>query len=238
MIKVLTGLVAAAVVLYGIVSFSQQSRIDALEKSKDRGKITWHAELAKAKGQREVLISASLVDYAVPRNLDEAFAYHDLVLAEMVSSNSFSADRDIRTWYKFRLIETLSTRTANCSTCPTPDEPPSELLPLNEGEFLLSQFGGEVSIDGVKVVSKNSQFPAFERGTKYLIFLSFDSNRIVASAPMGPWGTFISGADEKIQAIDNKLIHGLRSELSNRFNDSLISLRTHLKKNERAPKLN
>ena len=233
MTKILIGFIAAVVILYGIFSLSQESRIDALEKSKDRGKIAWHVEMAKAKGQKDVVIGASLVDYAVPRNLDEALAHHDLVLAEVLSNKSFSADTDITTWYKFRLIETFSTHTETCSICPSPAEAPSELLPLNEGEFLLQQLGGEVEIEGVKVVGRNTQFPAFDHGKKYLIFLSFDSNKLVASAPMGPWGTFISGPDEKIHPVDEKLIHNVRSEMASRFNDSLTSMRKHLKTNER-----
>jgi hypothetical protein len=232
MVKIFLGFIAAIIVLYSLFSLSQQSRIDALEKSKDRGKINWYVEMARAKGQSEIAFGSSLVDYAVSSNLDEALANHDLVLAEVLSSQSFSAatDTDIRTWYKLKLIETLSTHTVACVTCLDPSDPPSELLPLNQGEFLVSQPGGQVSIDGIKVISNNTQFPAFEHGKKYLLFVSFDSNKIVASAPMGPWGTFISGPDEKLRPVDNKLIHGLRYELSNRFDNSLTSLRTHLKK--------
>jgi len=237
MVKIFLGLFAAIVVLHQIFSFLQQSKIDALEKSKDRGKITWYVELAKAKGEKEIAFPSSLIDYAVPRTLDEALAHHDLILAEVVSSQSFSATSEISTWYKLKLIETLSTRTVECFTCPGPSEPPSELLPLNQGEFLISQVGGQVSIDGIRVISHNTQFPAFEHGKRYLLFLSFDSSKIVASAPMGPWGAFISGPDEKLRPIDSKLMHGVRHELTTRFDDSLTSLRTHLKK-ERAAKLN
>ena len=231
--KVFLALISAVVLLYGTFFLLQRSRIEALEKSPDRGNINWYVERAKAKGEQEVAFGSGLVDYAVSRNLDEALANHDLVLAEVLSSQSFSATTDLRTWYKLKLIETLSTHSVECSTCPSPSEPPSELLPLNQGEFLVSQPGGQVSVDGIKVISHNRQFPALEHGKKYLLFVSFDPNKNVAALPMGPWGTFVSGPDEKLLPIDSKLVHSLRHELSSRFDNSLTSLRTHLKKDVR-----
>lgn len=231
MVKIPAGVLAAVLVIYGLVSFTQQAKIDALEKSKEKGKINWFVEMAKAKGQTEVLVGSSFVDYAVSRNLEEALANHDLILAEAVSSQSFPETVDIWTWHKFRLIETLSTHTVDCFTCPAPSSAPPEMLPVDTGEFLISQLGGEVLIDGVKLVSKNPQFPQFERGKRYLLFVAFDQSRMVAVAPMGPWGTFVTAPDEKLRPVDNKLIHGLRRDLSDRFNDSLTSLRTHFKKN-------
>ena len=231
MVKILVGVLAAVFLIYGTLSLTQQAKIDALEKSKEKGKINWFVEMAKAKGQTEVLVGSSFIDYAVSRNLDEALANHDLILAEAISNRSFPETTDIWTWHKFRLIETLSTHTVDCFMCPASSAPPPQMLPLENGEFLISQPGGEVLIDGVKLVSKNSQFPRFEPGKRYLLFVSFDQSRIVASVPMGPWGTFVSGTDEKIHPLDNRLTNGLRRDLSDRFDDSLTALRTHLKKN-------
>lgn len=230
MSKFLISALGMAVVAYGVFSFSQQSTIDALEKSKDKGKLTWHVEMAKAKGKKEVLIGSSLVRYSVPRTFAEALASFDVVVGEVIDSRSFAGDTDVKTWYKFRLLETLSTHTVECTTCPPVSEPPIEMLPLDQGEFLLAQWGGEVSIDGVKVKSTNTQFPPFETGSQYLLFLSFDSKQIVAAPRMGPWGTFKS-ANGKLESVDSRLKHALRDELDTRFGGSLTMLRTHLKEN-------
>ena len=230
MTKLLIGVVAIAAVAFGLLSFTQHSRIDALEKSKDKGKLTWYAEMAKAKGEREVLINASLVRYSVPRTFDDVLANSDVVVAEVIGSIGFSADTDIRTWHKFKLLETLSVHTIECPTCPPIPEPPTEMLPLNRDEFLLPQYGGELFIDGIKIKSKSSQFPPFEVGKQYLLFLSFDSNQMAAVSRMGPWGTFES-KNGKLQIVDTRLKHPLRDELDSRFDGSLTMFRTHLKKN-------
>jgi hypothetical protein len=228
---IIVGLALAAVAI-GLLQHSNQATIDALQKSKDRGQIRWHAELARAKGEDSIVFPAGRTHYAVPRTTERALAIHDLVLAEAVTQMSFAADsdREIHTWYKLRVIENLSTHTEECPTCPALPSPPREMLPLNKDEFLISRVGGEVLVDGVKVVSIDSEFPPFESGKRYLLFLSFDPEHVVAAIRMGPWGTFAVGEDDKLDAINQKLNHGVRSELANRFGNSISKLREQLKK--------
>jgi hypothetical protein len=104
------------------------------------------------------------------------------------------------------------------------------MLPLSEDEFVLAQHGGEVSIDGVRIKSTNSQIPPFELGHQYLLFLSLDSKRMVAVLRTGPWGTF-KFSNGKLQAVDSRLKHALRDEIDSRFSGSLTILRTHLHNN-------
>ena len=229
MAKFLIGGLGLAVLVIGFFSFSQQS-IDALDKSKDKGKLTWHVEMARAKGEKEVLIGSSLVRYSVPRTFAEALQSFDVVVAEVVESRSFPGETDIKTWHRFRLLETLSTHRVQCTTCPDIPEPPTEMLPLSPDEFLLAQLGGEVSIDGVKIKSTNAQFPPFEIGSQYLLFLSLNSERMVAAQRTGPWGTFKS-TNGRLQSVDSRLKHALREEIDVRFSGSLAMLRRHFKDN-------
>lgn len=126
----------------------------------------------------------------IPRTLDRALAIHNLVVVEAITSKSFArdSDRDIETWYKVKLIEKLSEHTEQCSTCPNLPPPPSEMLPLNKDEFLISRVGGEIAIDGVNIVSVDSEFPRFQTGKRYLLFVSFDSEHIVRSCSDGTVG--------------------------------------------------
>lgn len=212
-----------------IGAFQDKAKIEALEKSKDRGKLTWYAEMAKAKGDLETVFRSGLVRYAVPRSLYEATENYNVVIAEPVDSKSYPGDRDIRTWYKFRIIEELSTPTVTCGNCPLSGDAPDEMLPLKEGEFLASQFGGEVMVDGIRVIAKDPEFPRFENGRRYLLFLNLDSHKTVATLRMGPWGTFTLDSREKLEPIDKKLSHPVKDEITNQFGDSLIRLRMRLK---------
>ena len=228
MAKILIGVIAVAVLGYGVFSISQKSRIATLENSQDKGKLTWYAEMAKAKGDKEVHIGSGIVRYGVPRTFEEALANFDSVVGEVVTSQSFPEETEITTWYKFKLIENISTPTIECSRCPSIPEPPTAMLPINQNEFLLPQVGGEVLVDGIKIKSRNSQFPPFEIGKQYLLFLSFDSQKIAAVSRMGPWGTFKS-TNGKLEAVDAKLTHPTHDELQRRFGSSLSSFRTFIK---------
>lgn len=234
MAKILSIIIfALAALTVAIFQHAQKStKTDALEKAQNRGQMRWYVDVAKARGEQEITFTSSKLHYSVPSSLERALATQDLVVAEVIDSKSYAADsdRDIETWYKFRIVETLSTHTEACSTCPVLSPPPATMLPVNPGEFLISRIGGEVSMDGVRVVSYDSDFPPFENGKRYLLFLAFDSQQLVAGLRMGPWGTFAVGRDEKLRPVNDKMKHNLRSQLAQDFDDSVVNLRSNLKK--------
>jgi hypothetical protein len=213
----------------GTFSFQNQSKIEALEKSRDRGQLKWYAEMAKAKGQHEVAFPAPIALYGVARNLDEAAAHFNVVLAEPVQHKFYAVSDDgILTWYKMRLIEELSTPIVSCTNCDKIADVPSDMLPLADDEFLVAQSGGEVEIDGIRIISRNIQFPAFEHRKRYLLFLSLDSERKIGSLQMGPWGAFALDATQNFKPVNEKLTHPLSEELKTKF-DSVSKLRIRIK---------
>lgn len=232
MVKLLitAGVLIATFFAVGILSYQKQSKLEALEKSKDRGKLSWYAEMAKAKGEAEVLKRASIVSYPVAKSLDEALDYFSVVIAEPLESKSYADTYDIRTWQKFRIVEELSTPpTKECTTCPAVGTPPAELLPLQANEFWASKIGGQVIVNDVKITSKDPDFPDFVAGKRYLLFVTFDSQKLVGALRMGPWGTFSLTSNETLQAVDDKLKDPLREELAQHFSDSVVKLRMRLK---------
>ena len=220
--------ITTSVVFVGLVSHQAKSKIQELENSKDRGKLSWHVAMAKAKGQREVILAAPLVSYAVPRDMDEALAYYSVVVVEPLEHRSYVENERLSSWYKFRLIEELSVPTAKCIYCPDIEPAPSNMLPLKANEFLVSKAEGEVEVDGIRVKSTDREFPGFEIGKRYLIFLSFDSQKQVAALRMGPWGTFGLGPDERLKAVNQKYKHQVIDELTTGDDNSLIRLRSRL----------
>lgn len=222
-------LVIASLFFLGFFSTQNRTQIEELEKSPERGKLVWHSKMAKAKGRHNVLLDSAIVDYAVPRSLDSALANYHLVVAEPISSRSQAATYNIHTWYKFRLIEELSTPDIACLDCFSLVGPPEDLLPLGSNEFLTAQLGGEATIDGISITTSDSSFPSFEIGQRYLLLVAFDSNRIIGRLSSGPWGTFIVNSSEKLEPVDTRLKHPLRDRLSTQFGNSLHSLRAALR---------
>jgi hypothetical protein len=215
MAKVLILGLASILATFLVVSIIQdRAKIEGLEKSKDRGKLSWYAEMAKAKGQREVTIPTPISEYTVPRSFDEALAYYSLVVAEPVEQKSYAQNEGISTWYKFRVVEELSRPTVQCNTCPGFPAAPAEMLPVEQNEFLAAQIGGEAQLNEVRLISRDPDFPAFVRGKKYLLFLSFDPKKEVGALRMGPWGTFSLDSSENLKAVDSRLKHPVKDELS------------------------
>lgn len=129
---IVIGLVLVAAAAVGTFALQDKAKIEQLEKSKDRGKLAWYAAMAKAKGQQEVVIGAPVVTYAVPKDLEEALAYYSLVAVELLERRSYVEDDEttIKSWYKFMLLEELSSPTIRCTTCPDIELAPKDFLPL------------------------------------------------------------------------------------------------------------
>jgi hypothetical protein len=214
---------------FGWSSVQDTSKIHELERSPDRGKLTWHAQLAKAKGLDKVLLRSSIVDYAVPRSFDDALANYSLVIAEPFDSRSYATTYDIQTWYKFRIVEELSAPTSECTGCGNAIEPPTDLLPLGTNEFLSSKIGGEVAVDGVPITSSDPSFPNFQIGKRYFLLVAFDSKKLVGTLGSGPWGVFALDSDEKLRSINAELKDPFREKLLHQFGNSLPNLKRSLK---------
>ncbi|HWN08079.1 MAG TPA: hypothetical protein VNO50_02165 [Pyrinomonadaceae bacterium] len=208
----------------GVLSSKSTSNI----QKKDRGSLSWYADVAKEKGQREVIIPAPVVSYAVPRSFEEALAYYSLVVVEPLDHKTHFDNWSVTTWYKFRLIEELSIPTETCTYCANIGEAPSDMLPLQNHEFVTSKSGGEVAIDGIRILSSDTDFPVFKKGKRYLLFVSFDTQKTVAAMRMGPWGAFTMDENDRLKAVNEKFQHPVRDELTSGVDNSLNRLRNRL----------
>ncbi len=220
----------ATPVWFGWSSVQDTAKIHELERSPDRGKLTWHAQLAKAKGLDRVVVRSSIVDYAVPRSFDDALANYSLVIAEPFESRSYATTYDNQTWYKFRIVEELSAPPSECIGCSSDVEPPLDLLPLATNEFLSSKIGGEVAVDGVLITGSDPSFPNFQIGKRYLLLIAFDSKKLVGTLRSGPWGVFALDSDEKIKSVNAELKDPFREKLLHQFGNSLPTLKRSLKR--------
>ena len=113
---------------------------------------------AKAIGSKQVFLPAGSQCYAEIGSLEEALINFNIVIAEPIERLSYTTpSRNISTWYKFRVIQTLSKRTStlDCAYCSSSSEIPKELLPVYPNEILVPQAGGEIVIDGIKVTQRS-----------------------------------------------------------------------------------
>jgi hypothetical protein len=228
MIKLATvGLILLAFIVGGgIVQKTRQDNKSG--EALKEGTLKWHAKKAKDKGATAVSIPPPMVEYiGVGDSPDFVLSNYSLVIAQPTASKTYAVEYGIVTWFKFRIVETISQRPPlpNLPTVP----PPQDLLPLNDGEFLVPKYGGTVSVDDVNVTMTNQGFPPFSTDTHYLLFISKDPSGF-ATLWAGPDGVFTVTRGGRVESISKKP-HPVKDALENRFDNSLGQLKQKLVNN-------
>ncbi|MEN3334766.1 MAG: hypothetical protein V7641_4131 [Blastocatellia bacterium] len=228
----LMGIVLMAFGTFRINSKNQDQELKALQESPDRGTLNWHARVAKAQGKNQVQLRAPIIDYPGPdSNIDRILSYYSAIVAEPIFKRSYADDgqRQIVTWYKFKVVETLSREDiASCATCAGNSvKPPEDLLPLSKDEFVVMQYGGTETIDTVQITTVDPEFPAFALSEPYLLFVRLNTSG-VAAIGVGPEAVFAVDASGVLRSV-NRRPNRVKKEMETRFNLSLDALRTGVK---------
>jgi|SRR5215216_195376 len=218
---------AAAVVAVGVVRTASTIQKKPVPY-KDRLKS--YATEAKVKGQQKVVVPAPLVEYlggAGTISAEQAFASSTVVVAHVISTQSYYSDDQITTWNKFATDEVLSeAKDLACPGC-LPLATPSTLLPLQPGEFLIPKIGGTVNIDGVEVEQPVDSFPAYELNQQYLLLINLYPSG-VARTLGGPVGVFRVLPNAKLAPISESE-HKIRRDFKDVYSNSLDLVRKRLK---------
>jgi hypothetical protein len=122
---------------------------------------------------------ADIVTICQPVTWDDAIANYSIVKGQSVDAKSYPAllNRSIRTWYKFRVDETLSQKPLlSCDGCDSMPTPPPDMLPLQANEILVSKLGGALNCNGVSLVAKEGSFPDFLFSQNYMLILQLDQS--------------------------------------------------------------
>jgi hypothetical protein len=213
-----------------ILAVRTSSKLQQPVRIPEKDRLQWFARKAREEGKKQVVLPGPTIDYAgIDMDLDQALRDYSVEVAEPIANKSYIANSDdVRTWYKFRILETLTRRnSAHCYTCPPVPNPPIELSTTNPEEFLISASGGTVILDGVAVTVDNRSIPPFENGKKYLLFLSLEPSG-VAVLGTGPSSVFRLIDDDSMVAVNNDTWR-IQAEISKRFNLKLSELKSHLR---------
>jgi len=183
---------------------------------------------AKADGLDDVQLSVLICGWDIG-NLREALARDTVMLAEVVGKKTFADKYDLRTWYRFKIIDTLSERPMpKYPTYSSLPYPPEEMQPVKEDEFVMLEINGQMEIDGVQV-TQHSNGVAYSVGGTYLIFLHIDpSKQVAVRSGTDPLGVFLVGKDGTFKAYVDKP-YPLRDQMARQFGNSIEKLRKGLK---------
>ncbi|HVF54869.1 MAG TPA: hypothetical protein VM934_01890 [Pyrinomonadaceae bacterium] len=220
----------------GAVFSTVQQRSSAVhvgDDTKREGSLEWYADVAKSKGQTRINVPMlTFVDYVTNvKSLNSTLKYYRLVKAVPVEKISTIRNNEtILTWYKFNILEDLSTKKHSaCPDCSPPDFIPHELLPTNSDEIVLAERGGTVTYDGVELTQSPEY--GFEISRPYLMFLEEDESGVFGRIMVGPAAVFTVNSDESLTAI-NDHPHSLKKIIKEQFKDSLKEIRAATKKQQ------
>jgi hypothetical protein len=179
-----------------------------------------------------VTINAPNIEYLGgddSEELDEAVSAYTVVIAKPIASRSYQQSGDnLITWTKFKIDESLTEiRPQRCFGCNSLD-PPSDMLPLLSGEFLVPRRGGTLVQDGIQLTEVEKAFPLFTEGQKYLLLISLYPSGVALTAG-GPLGVFTVDADEKITPINSEQ-HKFAESMKKKYQSSLRLLKKNVRK--------
>lgn len=230
--KVIILLSAGAVALCTLIAFETASKNQQQRKLEPTsGRLKWHAAEAKREGNTKVVISTNLNSYLGSENssIEQAFVDYSVVVAEPVAKQTYEYDdNNLRTWYKFRIIDALNgLKNPACADCVTL-APPAELLPLDSNEFVLPHEGGNLSIDGIEIEQREPGFSQFQKNQKYLLFLSLYPNGVALTSG-GPIGVFVVDQHDGLTSL-HAARDTLKDGIEQKFGSSLNRVKAYLKR--------
>lgn len=211
--------------------------VEAQQSSAEPGTLAAMAEQATANGQTYVVLLPPIVSPDEDlQTLDDIFTKYNVVIADLVSKYTIGdpAADYIFTWYKFRLVQNLNPQVTNpCSACPTPPEPPSTVLPLQQNEFLVVSYHGSARVDNVDFLGTDHfaefqlQFaPSLGYTNRYLLAVRFFASPPVANLAADKTITYAvssGGVLDSLYTYDSPFRDQFSSRYHNNLNEVLVA---------------
>lgn len=110
-------------------------------------------ERAKAENKTTILLPAAFGMPSTVTTVDQVMRDYSLLRVKVIDRETAinEPDADIKTWYKVKILEALHQQD-KISDKPLFDGVPSRFLPLLPSESILIVSGGEIIVDGVRVI--------------------------------------------------------------------------------------
>lgn len=189
------------------------------------GTIAAYIEEAQANNETSISFPSGIHEYFLPNTWDSVVSSFSFLVVEPIEVRSYGTltDDTVRSWYRFRVIETLSTKAPPFAIT----DPPGDMAPPQSNEILAFKWGGTVTVNGVQVTAEEPSFPNFVMGQRYLLVVQVDPNTRLANNAMGPDGAYIITASGQIVPV-NSAGGVFQNDLASRYSSSIDQLRAAL----------
>ena len=186
---------------------------------------------AKATGENKVELMLLGCGWDIG-SLQQALSRDTVVLADLLEKKTYEDTYGLRTWYKFKIKETLVEHPHPLLAYSPFPNAASDMLPIAEDEFLIEEANGRMEIDEVTVI-QHSNGAWYLEGQTYLLFLWLDSSKRTAiRSGTDPLGVFLVDSDGNLRSyLDHP--YPLKTGMARRFNNSTENLRRAFEKTRR-----
>lgn len=185
---------------------------------------------AKAQGKKQVVLSEPEVFYEEVSDVNDALSRYSLIIARPVEKSSLMLDqRNITTFYKFEIIETLSS--AQPANCCIAESLPDQLQATKENEIYIRVSGGTVNVDDVEVTIPE-EFGELSMSQPYLLFISREEGKAIGIVKAGAGGIFKVSDMGKIETLSIRP-HTLSLSVAKEYGSSIERLRNEAKLNRK-----
>jgi hypothetical protein len=252
-------LILVGVSLKNVSSISKQEQLKELDIAEDKGSVAWYVRKAKITGDKQITLPLFQGNPAEVSGLDDALSRFKVISGKPIEKYTEAGTWSLTTWYKFKIVEDLSTnKYLHCSNCDESSQDaeqfPSSLLPLESDEILVPQPGGELIVDGIKLIQL-SEIPVdfsdkatiensynkttainsneiqihkhFSNSQQFLLFLKPSKSNKIGILSLLSNGVFAFTPDKKLKAIDNSP-NTIKIQLEEFQLKSVEKLRTHI----------
>jgi hypothetical protein len=226
----LIGLLAASLIIVGAFMIpSVRAYLPFPQAGSHPGTLDFYAEQAQAQGLSQYTFPAGITEYSVSRSWDDALSRFSIILAEPLEVRSYPrgaadlGDSNIESWYRFRVLETLSSK-------PNPfpiNGFPADMAPPQSDQLLVWKAGGRLTRNGVQLFGEEPAFPEFVFGQRYLLILYLDPISRGGDITMGSYGVYYVNASGVISSVDPGG-SVFDTDLANRYGNSINNLRAAL----------
>jgi hypothetical protein len=206
----------------------QQPPVEISHETAEPGTLRASILEAKARGENTVELASIGCGFDIGR-LQTALSLDTVVLAQLVGKKTYADTWGLRTWYKFKIKETLVDHAPPRLKYSPFQNAPSDMLPIAEDQFVVEETNGRMEIDGVTVI-QHSNGVWYSEDKTYLLFLWLDPfTRTAFRAGTDAVGVFLVDNDGNLTSyVDHD--YPLKTDLGKRFNNSVNNMREALKK--------
>lgn len=152
---IVVGLIAGTLGVIKSREITNKAQSDRQKFSK--GSLLWYVQEAKNKGEKQITIPASIVDYAGSSSsttLEKALLVSDCVIATVVNKQTIPHKDEIVTWYNFKIAETVS-KASKAVASNDEGGLPEQLRQVADDEFIIAQYGGTILMNDMKKMSSS-----------------------------------------------------------------------------------